>query len=118
MKSFPTTAVFFFSIVVADDFDSVCNVIARLYSSLSNAAWENDENMWKITPKFHFLCGHLADQARRFGNPRFHWTYGDEDLVGLTIEVATSTHPRTTAIVALIKWAILAFDHDDDMISN
>jgi hypothetical protein len=56
----------------------------------------------------------LVEQASLFGNPRYFWTYPDEDLVGLSIEVAKSCHRNTLAVVSLAKWLILAFDVDID----
>ena len=70
----------------------------------------NRSRKWKATPKFH-LFSHLTEwQIPDLGlNPRFYWTYADEDLVGQLVEVAQSCHPSTLAPVALTKWVILLF---------
>ena len=66
--------------------------------------------MWKMNPKLH-LFDHLCDyQAGEGLNPRSFWTYVDEDLVGLLVEVAESCHPVTTAPSALFKWLHVYFD--------
>ena len=65
-----------------------------------------------MSPKHHLFQHLCEDQALAYGNPAFYWTYADEDLVGLLIEVAHSCHPSTMATVGLFKWRILAFDPD------
>ena len=77
------------------------------------AAWaaERGLKLFQVTPKFHFWI-HIAYLAR-YQNPRLSWCYADEDLVGLTIEVAQSCSTRTISLMVLVKWLILAFDIDD-----
>eukprot|EP00959_Pyramimonas_sp_CCMP1952_P056324 1176324-Pyramimonas_sp.AAC.1 len=51
--------------------------------------------MYKFVPKFH-LWEHLTEiYPSLMGNPRYFWTYSDEDLVGLAIGIAESVHPST-----------------------
>jgi hypothetical protein len=84
--------------------------LCRMYSELSSRALAAGIKLWKMAPKFHIFC-HLCEwQAREFGNPRFYWTYADEDLVGLLIDIARTCHPKTLAVNALFKWLHLAFD--------
>ena len=84
--------------------------LAMLYSSLAKKAFEDNRKLWKVTPKLHLFV-HLCEwQAVEFGNPRYYWTYPDEDLVGLLIDIAQSCHPRTMAVNSLFKWLRLAFD--------
>ena len=46
------------------------------------------QKLWKFTPKIHLFL-HLCEiQCVQYGNPRFWWTYCDEDLVGQLIEVS------------------------------
>ena len=53
---------------------------------------------------------HLLEwQAVMYGNPRYWWTYPDEDLVGHLIEIGETCHPRTLAVTVLFKWAHLFF---------
>lgn len=81
-----------------------------LYSSLAADAAAQSEKMWKMMPKMHLFV-HLCEwQAEECGNPRFYWTYPDEDLVGIMVEIAESCHPRTLAMNCLFKWLHLAFD--------
>ena len=57
---------------------------------------------------FQHLC---EDQVVEWGiNPKYFWTYADEDFVGHMIEVAETCHPRTMAITAMYKWVLLAMD--------
>ena len=56
----------------------------------------------------HFL--HVCEwQAVEYANPRFYWTYADEDLAGTMAEVASSCHPTTMATSAMFKWLHIAF---------
>ena len=69
--------------------------------------------MWKMTPKLH-MFEHLTElQCLIWGNPRFWWTYSDEDLVGYMVEVAESCHPSTLALSILFKWLHLIFDEEN-----
>ena len=63
-----------------------------------------------MVPKFH-LFQHLCEiQFQIKGNPRFFWTYADEDLVGHMKEIAQSCHPSTVNQVCMYKWLRLVFD--------
>ena len=85
--------------------------ICVLYTQLSRDALDRRTRMWKMTPKWHIFL-HLAEwQIPNLKlNPRSFWTYGDENLVGQTIEVAESCHVVTLAPTALAKWLLLEFD--------
>jgi len=56
------------------------------YCCLASDAAARGLKLFKITPKFHFWL-HIAYYAR-FVNPRFAWTYADEDFVGKIAQVA------------------------------
>ena len=78
-----------------------------MYSQLSSEASDEGRKRWRFSPKHHLFL-HLCEwQAIEIGNPRFYWTYADEDLVGKMIECARSCHPRTMAAIALYKWLCL-----------
>ena len=80
-----------------------------LYTALATEAAERGLKMWKVVPKLH-MFQHLCEwQALSSGNPRFYWTYPDEDLAGIMADVAGSCHPRTMATTALFKWLHIAF---------
>lgn len=80
-----------------------------LYSALAMEAASQNIRAWKLTPKFH-LFQHLCEwQCQEYPNPRFYWTYADEDMVGSMVEVAQSCHTRTMAETALYKWLVLLF---------
>ena len=84
---------------------------SSIYAQLARSALDQQQKLWKATPKFH-LFDHLATwQIPELGlSPRYYWCYADEDLVGQLVEVAKSVHPSTLAPVALSKWLILFFD--------
>lgn len=86
--------------------------LVGLYSRFAAKAFADGERMWKLVPKFH-LFQHLCEwQAQEWGNPRYFWTYSDEDMVGQMITVAESCHPRTMAVTALYKWLVVVFEED------
>ncbi len=65
---------------------------------------------WKATPKIHLLQELLQYTCQIWGNPSYYWCYGDEDLVGMMIEIGMSCHVATLAYTALTKWLVLSFD--------
>ena len=83
--------------------------VGVLYAHLAREALVSGVKAWKITPKLH-LFQHLCEhQSVLFGNPRFYWTYADEDMVGHLTEVGATCHPRTLACTALYKWLLFCF---------
>ena len=104
----------FFSPAVRDEFASCGNNLIKLYSLLSAEAYASQERLWKFSPKHHLVEHMCLHCAQNFGNPRFYWTYSDEDLVGLCVEVAKSCHVRTFATVSLVKWLLLTFLMEPD----
>ena len=81
-----------------------------LFAQLSAEALANRQRAWKMTPKVHLMM-HLCEwQAPSLGNPRFWWTYSDEDLVGSMVEAAKSCHASTMAPTAMVKWQVFAFE--------
>ena len=44
------------------------------------------------------------------GNPRFYWTYSDEDLQRLAKEIAQSCHVDNLPTMVLYKYLIWVFD--------
>ena len=80
-----------------------------LYGQLSAESLAAGRRLYKISPKHHLFV-HLCEwQAVEMGNPRFYWTYADEDLVGSMIDMARSCHPRTLPATAMYKWLIYSF---------
>ena len=77
--------------------DSLC----MLYVSLSTETAKTKR--WKLIPKPHLLFHLGCHQARSWENPRFAWTYADEDEVGALIKVASPCHTETMAETALYK---------------
>ena len=81
----------------------------RLYVEATHAGRQDVE----MTPKLHLLQELLCYQALMWGNPSYYWTYGDEDLVGTMIEIATSCRLNTLVVTAIMKWLIVCFDEID-----
>ena len=79
-----------------------------LYNALSTAAAATQTKTWKFSPKFHMWL-HLCEIQAGMYNPRFFWTYADEDLVGQMLEVAQTCHASTLADTALYKYLLLHF---------
>lgn len=86
-----------------------CQALCINYAHLSFEAAQANAPAWQLKPKLH-LFQHLCHyQVQQFGNPRFYWTYADEDLIGQMVEVAKTCHPSTLAKTALYKWLVLVF---------
>ena len=84
----------------------------KLYAEMAQKAHVAHMKAWKGTPKLH-LFQHLCEwQAAEWGNPRMYWTYGDEDFVGQMIKTATSCHPQTVHVVAMLKWLIRYYEQE------
>ena len=82
--------------------------ILEKYQELSAMAHFADprENRWHQVPNRHYFY-HLGDVAR-WGSPRFHWTYVDEDFMGQLQTISpfcfagTRSHTVMTKIIR--KW--------------
>ena len=77
--------------------------LATLYQKLAEDHFKAKVRMWKLQPKLH-LWVHLTEyQAIELGiNSAMYWTYPDEDLVRIMIEIAASCHPKTMAMSVLV----------------
>ena len=83
--------------------------LVGIYTALATDAKERGLKLWKLQPKLH-LFQHLCEwQSISSGNPRYCWTYADEDLAGTMAEVAESCHPATMAPSCLFKWLHISF---------
>ena len=83
--------------------------LVGIYTGLATAAKNKGLKMWKLHPKLHLFL-HLTEwQCLSYGNPRYYWTYADEDLQGNMSEVAKSVHPSTMPTSAMFKWLHIAF---------
>ena len=85
-----------------------------VYSQLATTAHNEFERLgnrlWKTALKMH-LCIHLCIwHALLYGNPRYYWTYGDEDLVGRLVTIAEGVHISTLAVSVLAKWVHVVWD--------
>jgi hypothetical protein len=85
-------------------------LLCKLYSELSTAAYERGVRMWKFPPEIHLFQHLLEYMALYQGNPKYYWTYQDEDLVGAMIELCQTVHVSTLAMSAMFKWVHNVFD--------
>ena len=99
----------FLTEAVKSELPELCQNLASMYCQLSAMTFAREHKLWKITPKLH-LWLHLAHQATTLGNPRYWWTYGDEDLIGQLIEQSSGLHPKSLPGVLLVKWLLLVFN--------
>ena len=87
--------------------------LGYLYQQLSARAFGLGLKLWKMSPKLHLFM-HLTEiQCVMYGNPRYYWTYADEDLVGMMVEIAETRHPATMAFTVLFKWMHVFFDKEE-----
>ena len=93
----------FLSVAAKQELPRVGQVLAEQYSKLSSWSFDLRQKFWKTTPKLHMFKHMCEFQALIMGNPRRWWTYSDEDLIGIMVEVAESCHPTTMAISILFK---------------
>lgn len=99
----------FFSASALASVQRLGNSVPILYAHLAAEAFHSGTKAWKLVPKFHLYQHLCLYQAAFHGNPRFYWTYADEDMVGAMVEVAQSCHPSTMAPIAMFKWLVLQF---------
>ena len=85
--------------------------LCRTYCKLAAQAVAERQKLWKATPKLHLFL-HMCEWDIEYGNPRFFWTYADEDMVGQMIKAGESCHPKTLAIAGMFKWLTLVFAED------
>lgn len=93
---------------VKDEIAQLGRAFMNVYGKLSAESLSNGIRAWKMTPKFHVFV-HMCEH-QMFLNPRFYWTYSDEDLQQIMKEIAKSLHPNHLAPMVLFKWLVLQFD--------
>jgi hypothetical protein len=86
--------------------------LAEFYSQLSAMHFDDVDRLWKISPKFHLMEHLMQFTAILYGNPRYFWTYADEDLVGHMVDIAETVHPSTLPFSVLFKWLHCYFVED------
>ena len=52
----------------------------------------------------------MKREAQLFGNPRYWWTYSDEDFQRVVKEIALSCHAAHVPHVATYKWLVGLFE--------
>lgn len=84
------------------------NRMLRAYSALSYRAVERHQLRWGLVPKHHFMA-HLAIFTK-YLNPRFSWTYGDEDFMSKIQRLVEANHNGTPShnvpLKVFTKWLV------------
>ena len=78
------------------------------FHALSSKFVRQGRRLFLSTEKAHY-CMHIADDLRSSGfNPRFSWTYGDEDFMGRISQIAKATlrgrGPHRLGAVLFERW--------------
>ena len=81
-----------------------------MYNALASEAAAKCKRAWNIVPKFHLFVQLCEMQAPNVGNPRWYWTYADEDMVGRMVDIARSCHATHVAPTAISKSLLLHFE--------
>ena len=88
--------------------------LMAMYSQLATMTHNEFERLghrlWKTAPKMHLFIHLCIWQAILYGNPRYYWTYGDEDLVGRLVTIAEGVHISTLAVSIMTKWIHVVWD--------
>ena len=90
-----------------EEVHTIGQLLADIYTRLARRALDANQKLWKTTPKLH-LWLHLTMCCVL--NPREFWTYADEDLVGILVDIAETLHPRNLAYNCLYKYLHAHFD--------
>lgn len=98
----------FFPAAVRAELSELAPLFMRFYGNLSAEAFTSRKRLWKLVPKFHTFV-HLCE-TQSFLNPRFFWTYSDEDLQKHMKEVANSCHPMNLPHMVIFKWLVSRYD--------
>jgi hypothetical protein len=99
----------YFTVAAKTEIAEIGRNLVTIYSQLSAESVASEQRMWKLTPKFHIFI-HLCEiQCITWGNPRWYWTYSDEDLQKIMKQVALSCHPSRLSSEVLRKWVVNVF---------
>ena len=96
-----------FSDGVVQELKTIGRDFMGLYTGLSLEASRTNTRAWKLVPKFHVFQRLSEWVPEEWGNPRFFWTYADEDMIGSLCEIGASCHPNTLSETALVQWLVL-----------
>jgi hypothetical protein len=102
----------YFTAAQLEELKKLSLVFGAVYGNLAATSFAARQRLWKFQPKFHLFAHLLEWQVVWAGNPRFFWTYQDEDLVGHLIEVAHGVHVACLATGVLLKWVNAAFGEE------
>ena len=95
---------------VIDEIKQIGQDFSNIYANLAADAYQNGEKLWKLHPKLHLWVHLTVWGIEVWGNPRFYWTYSDEDLVGIMARAAKSVHSSNLVFSVLFKWLHGVFD--------
>jgi hypothetical protein len=88
--------------------------LMQMYSQLAQMSHADyarlGHRLWKVRPKMHLFLHLCIWQSVYYGNPRYYWCYGDEDLIGRLVSIAEGVHASTLALSVLAKWIHVVWD--------
>ena len=93
----------FFSQKTKSELSKLGVSLFTVYKRLSEEALRAEKRAWKMTPKFHVFL-HICEISSDMENPRFHWTYTDEDLQQVMKKIAVTCHAGHVEWLCLFKW--------------
>ena len=91
-----------------EELAKVGSKLCRTFAKFSIQSIASRTKAWKCTPKLHLFI-HICEWDTALGNPKFYWTYADEDMVGQMVKAGESCHPRTLAVAGMFKWLSVVF---------
>ena len=78
---------------------------------LANIAGDNNEFLWKVRPKTHYMCHHFDDVYSTRANPRHRTCFMDEDFVGKLARLGRHCHRKTVALRVLQRYLLFINQH-------
>ena len=93
----------FFSKSIKKELSQLGLTLFTCYSRLAAEALKAGRRAWKMTPKFHVFL-HICEISSDMENPRFHWTYTDEDLQQVMKKIALTCNAGHVEWLCLFKW--------------
>lgn len=79
----------------------MCFLIAFKMNAMSR---ESGSKMFRLLPKHHALAHAARNAAVTSRNPKFMWTFVDEDMMGIVGRIAFASHGTTLVRAVLDKW--------------
>jgi hypothetical protein len=75
------------------------------YQSLATEAMNMGKCLYKMKPKFHYMCHHVMELESGW-NPRFQHCFNDEDFMGKLHRLGSHCHRKSAPLRILQRWAL------------